>query len=220
MKIKNPGVHEYILFFPLYNSVSELKIFLDDTAKLLKPEKYRDVPPILYYGASIDQGGCASRPDCSYTAMLSKWNNTDFINLGFSGNCKGEPLMAEYLTGIDCSLFFMAYDGNAPTPEYLEETHFPFYQIYRRVKRDVPIVFMSVPCFDNYENTIARREVLRSSYLKARNLGDDKIYFIDGETLFGDSDREICTVEGIHPNDLGFYRIAKEIEKLYKKILF
>lgn len=216
--IKTEGKHEYILFFPLYNAVSELKIFLDPTATLYEPEKYRDIAPILYYGASIDQGGCASRPDCSYTAMLSKWNNIDFINLGFSGNCKGELLMAEYLTGIDCSLFFMAYDGNAPTVKFLEETHFPFYQAYRKVRKDVPIVFMSVPCFDNFSNAKERRDVLYQSYVKAKELGDDNVYFIDGENIFGEKDREICTVEGIHPNDLGFYRIAKTIEDMYKKI--
>lgn len=218
VQIENKGTHEYIMFFPLYNGVSELKIYLDSSATLYEPEKYRDIAPILYYGASIDQGGCASRPDCSYTAMLSKWNNIDFINLGFSGNCKGEPLMAEYLTGIDCSLFFMAYDGNAPSVEYLKETHFPFYQMYRTVKKDVPIVFMSVPCFDNFKNAEERRNVLHQSFLKARELGDDNVYFIDGETIFSEKDREICTVEGIHPNDLGFYRIAKAIEKLYQEI--
>ena len=190
---------------------------MDSSAKLYEPEQYRDVAPILYYGASIDQGGCASRPDCSYPAMLSKWNNIDYINLGFSGNCKGEQMMAEYLSGIDCSLFFMAYDGNVSV-DHLRETHFRFYEIYRRRRKDVPIVFMSVPCFDNYPNTKERREILRQSFLKAREQGDSKVYFIDGETLFGKEDREICTVEGIHPNDLGFYRIAKVINKLYQEI--
>lgn len=218
VQIKNPGVHEYILFFPLYNPVGELKIFLDASATIYKPGKYRDIAPILYYGASIDQGGCASRPDCSYTAILSKWNDIDFINLGFSGNCKAEPLMADYLTGIDCSLFFMAYDGNAPDAEYLEKTHFAFYERYRSVKKDVPIVFMSVPCFDNFKNAQQRREVICRSFQKAREQGDENVYFIDGETVFGEKDREMCTVEGIHPNDLGFYRIAEAIQTLYKQI--
>jgi len=219
VKIKIAGVHEYILFFPLYNGVSELKVYLDASAKLYKAEQYRDIAPILYYGASIDQGACASRPDCSYPAILSKWNNIDYINLGFSGNCKGEQMMAEYLSGIDCSLFFMAYDGNVSV-DHLRETHFRFYETYRRRRKDVPIVFMSVPCFDNYPNTEERREILRRSFVKAREQGDSSVYFIDGETLFGKEDREICTVEGTHPNDLGFYRIAKVIYKLYQEIGF
>lgn len=219
VSVKEKGKHEYILFFPLYNPISELKIFLSSEATLFEAEKYRPIPPILYYGASIDQGACASRPDSCYPAILSKWNDIDFINLGFSGNCKGEPLMAEYLSGIDCSLLFMAYDGNAPDPEYLENTHFAFYEIYRKVKKDVPIVFMSVPCFENFSDAAKRREVIYNTYLKARQMGDKKVYFIDGETLFGQKDREICTVEGCHPTDLGFYRIAEKINELYEEIL-
>ncbi|MBE6883180.1 MAG: hypothetical protein E7487_01090 [Ruminococcaceae bacterium] len=210
--------HEYILYFPLYNDVTKLQIYLDKTATLFEPEKYRNIKPILYYGASIDQGGCASRPDSSYTAILSKWNDIDFINLGFSGNAKGEPLMAEYASKIDCSLFFIAYDGNAPSAKFLEETHFKFYETYRKIKKDIPIVFMSVPCFENFPEAAERREILKRSCLRAKEQGDNNIYFIDGEGLFDDKDREMCTVEGIHPNDLGFYRIATHIYQLYNNI--
>ena len=216
--VKENGMHEYILFFPLYNCVSDIEICLEESAELRDPEKYRPIAPILYYGASIDQGGCASRPDSCYTAILSKWNDVDFINLGFSGNCLGEPLMAEYLTRLDCSMLFMAYDGNAPDAEYLKKTHYPFYEIYRAKRKDVPIVFMSVPCFDGFPQVAARREVLKETYSKARENGDKNVYFIDGETLFGPRDREICTVEGIHPNDLGFYRMAEKIYETFGQI--
>lgn len=216
--VKTSGKQEYVLFFPLYNNVTNLVIHLDNTANLYEPEKYRDIKPILYYGASIDQGGCATRTDSSYPAILSKWNDIDFINLGFSGSCKGEQVMAEYLTGIDCSLCFIAYDGNAPTVEFLEETHFRFYQTYRKAKKDVPVVFMSIPSFENYPDTQRRREVIRESYEKAKASGDNNVYFIDGETLYGDRDREICTVDGVHPNELGFYRIAEGIYKVYGSI--
>lgn len=218
VQIPDKEKHEYILYFPLYNEVTKLEIFLSADAKLYEAEKYRDEKPILYYGASIDQGGCASRPDASYTAMLSKWNDLDFINLCFSGNAKGEPLMAEYCAGIECSMFFMAYDGNAPTVEYLEQTHFRFYEIFRQKQKDVPIVFMSVPCFEYSPICAGRREVLRRSYLRARELGDENVYFLDGETLFGPLDREMCTVEGVHPNDLGFYRMAEKIYQMFGQI--
>ena len=211
--------HEYVLFFPLYNDVKSLEIHLDKTATLFEPEKYRDMKPILYYGASIDQGGCASRPDASYPATISKWNDMDFINLGFSGNCMGEPVLAEYLSKIECSLFLMAYDGNAPSVEFLEETHYPFYEIFRKVQKDVPIIFMSIPSFEYHKDQrILKREVLYQSYLKAKANGDENVYFLDGETLFGNKDREICTVEGLHPNDLGFYRMAEVIYKKFGNI--
>ena len=57
------------------------------------------------------------------------------------------------------------------------------------------------------------------SYKKALKSGDKNVYFIDGRTLFGRADRENCTVDGCHPNDLGFYRMAQKIDKTIKKIL-
>ena len=77
---------------------------------------------------------------------------------------------------------------------------------------------MSIACFENYPDTAARREVVFESYNRALGQGDKNIYFLDGKTVFGEKDREICTVEGIHPNDLGFYRIAQAVYKLYGKI--
>ncbi len=216
--IYTDGVHELILYFPLYNDITKLEIYLDKDAVLYEPEKYRDVKPIVYYGSSIDQGGCASRPDLSYPAIISKWNDIDFVNLGFSGNAKGETLMAEYLTTLDGSMLVMSYDCNAPSVEYLENTHFNFYQTYRAARADVPIVFISVPSFDGVRDAAERREVIKRSYMKAKEMGDEKVYFLDGETLFGERDRELCTVEGLHPNDLGFYRIAEHLFELFGEI--
>ena len=123
---------EYILYFPLYNEITSLNIFLDNDSELFKAERYKDIKPILYYGSSIDQGGCASRPDSTFPATISKWNDIDFVNLGFSGNAKGEPEIADYLSTIDSDMLVMGYDGNAPDVDFLERTHFNFYKTYRK----------------------------------------------------------------------------------------
>ena len=54
---------EYILYLPLYQKVTELKIGIKDGAFIAKPQKNnRDgKKPIIFYGTSITQGGCASR---------------------------------------------------------------------------------------------------------------------------------------------------------------
>ncbi|MBQ8395037.1 MAG: hypothetical protein IJX49_05635 [Clostridia bacterium] len=118
------GMREYILYFPLYNDVFSLQITLDKNARVEHGSGYRNVLPILYYGSSITQGGCASRPDNSYQALICRRNGIDFINLGFSGNAKAESEMISYLGGIDCSLFVCDYDHNAPTAAYLKDTHY------------------------------------------------------------------------------------------------
>ncbi len=207
---------EYILFLPLYNTVGSIKITLDKNATVKGGEKYRPVKPILYYGSSITQGGCASRPDNDYSALISKWNNIDFINLGFSGGAKAEELMVEHLLSYDVSLFVLDYDHNAPNANYLKKTHYALYKRYREVYPDTPILILSKPDFERSSHNKERYKVIKETYLKALSEGDKKVYFIAGKELFGKFDRENCTVDGTHPNDLGFYRMAK---KIYKKLI-
>ena len=207
---------EYILFLPLYNTVGSIKITLDKNATVTGGEKYRDVKPILYYGSSITQGGCASRPDNSYQALISKWNNIDFVNLGFSGGAKAEELMVEHILSYDVSLFVLDYDHNAPNVEHLKKTHYKLYKRYREVHPDTPILIMSKPDYERYPHNKERFKVVQETYKRAKEEGDNNVYFIAGKDLFGKKDRENCTVDGTHPNDLGFYRMAK---KIYKKII-
>ena len=217
--LRGGKMRNYILYLPLYNQINSITIELDAGAKVTGGKKYRDELPILYYGSSITQGGCASRPDNCYQALISKWNDIDYINLGFSGNGRGEQTMAEYLGKIPCSLFVMDYDYNAPDAEYLEKTHFPFYETFRRLQPDTPILFISRPNFyTSPKNCKDREMVICRSYRKAREMGDEKVYFLSGKTLFGKTDWINCMVDGTHPNDLGFYRMAKKIYAKMKQI--
>ena len=93
--------------------------------------KYRDMKPVLYYGSSITQGGCCSRPGNTYQAVVSRRLNIDFVNLGFSGNARGERAMAEYVAAQPMSAFAFDYDHNAPSVEHLKNTHYDFYCIKR-----------------------------------------------------------------------------------------
>lgn len=207
-------MRSYTLYFPLYNPVQTLEIGLSEGANLGKGKEYRDEKPILYYGSSITQGGCASRPDNCYQAMISKWNNIDFVNLGFNGNALGEDTMVDYLASIDCSLFVCDYDHNAPTVEHLEKTHFRLYERYRAARPDTPILFLTRPDHRGKESDVARERVVRKTYAIARKNGDTLVYFLAGKSFFT-TDRDICTVDGTHPNDFGFYCMAK---KIYRKM--
>ena len=59
----------------------------------------------------------------------------------------------------------------------------------------------------------------RSDVENAVRNGDRKVWFADGETLFGRHDRRACTVDGIHPSDLGFYRMAHTLLPFVKEAL-
>ena len=213
------GMRNFILYMPTYNDVKELVLGFPKDSHCCNGLKYRqDVKPILYYGSSITEGGCASRPDIPYQCFISRWTNTDFINLGFSAGALGEVTAAEYLASLDMSIFVCDYDHNAPSAEHLWNTHERLFRIFREKHPDTPVVFMSKPDFDLDPTASKRREAVKSTYDKAVAEGDKNVYFVDGERLFGTTDREICTVDSTHPNDIGFLRMAKTLYEEIKKI--
>ncbi len=214
----------YCLYFPLYNTVSSLEIALNDDAEVYAFNPYKkDVKPILYYGSSITMGGCVGRCDNTYQSIIAKWNKVDFINLGFSGCAKAEEEMVDYIASIDCSLFVCDYDHNAPSAEFLKDTHFRLYSRYRKIQQKTPILFISAPNPERYDVYGQRKKIIEETYKKAKKLGDNNVWFLDGKKLMGSKDRDLCFVDGSHPNDLGFYRMAKviynkmtEINELYR----
>ncbi len=212
------GLRNYILYFPNYNSVKSLKLSFKSGSIVTNGKKYKDIKPILYYGSSITQGGCTSRADASYQAIISKWNNIDFINLGFSGSGSAEKQIVDYICGIDCSLFVLDYDYNAPDAKYLKETHYPFYKAFRDSHPDTPIILVSKPDMERGLEEVERQRVIKSSYLKARRGGDKNVYFYNGKNFFNIKNREICTVDRTHPNTLGMYLMAKKLYSVMKKI--
>lgn len=205
---------DYTINFPLYDGVKELYIALKKDAVISEPTPYRHPVPIVYYGSSITQGGCASRPGNSYQAIISRRLNVDHINLGFSGNGKAEPIMVDYLASLDMSIFVCDYDHNAPSVEHLKATYLPLYRAVRAAHPDIPIVIVSAPdVLLKPETYLERRDVIRQTYLTALAEGDKNVYFIDGGELFAGEDWDSCTVDGTHPNDFGFHRMAMRIGK-------
>lgn len=213
------GEKEITVNFPLYNDVKELYIGLDKGCKILPPTPYKSEKPIVFYGSSITQGGCASRPGNSYTTMISRWLNMPVLNFGFSGNAHGEPEMAELLASLDMSCFVYDYDHNAPSPEELERTHKPFFDIIRKKNPNLPIIMVSRATECDSEQVIKRKEIIYTTYKNAVDGGDENVYFLDGKEIYGEGEWDICTVDTCHPNDLGFYKMAKAICPLVENTL-
>ena len=213
------GEHHMMMSFPLYAGVEELSIGLKKGCTLRAYDPYKDTLPILYYGSSITQGASASRPAMLYQSYISKDTNVDFINLGFSGSAKGEPAIADYLAGIRCSIFVCDWDHNLNTADRLRERHYPLYRTFRDAQPDTPIIFISRPDFDTMPCAPGNREVIIESYERALAEGDKNVYFIDGETIFGEDHRTECTVDHAHPTDLGFFRFYQALLPLIQRLL-
>lgn len=206
---------EIMIHFPTYSNVKNLYIGLEKDASLEAGEKYRYKNPVVYYGSSITQGACACRPGNAYESIISIDHDCDFVNLGFSGSAKAETAITDYIAGLEMSVFVMDYDHNAPDSNYLESTHRPFFEKIRKSHPHVPVIFITRPNLrsEHNKNTgeIRNREIIFSTYMNALKNGDKNVYFIDGESLFEGNHRDLCTVDGTHPNDAGFLRMADRI---------
>ena len=206
---------DYAIYLPLYNGLYSLEIGLSPDAKIEEPTPHKIKKPILFYGSSITQGACASRTSNSYSAMLCRELDAPMINLGFSGNAKGEPKMAELIASLDLAAFVYDYDYNAPNAEHLAKTHEAFFKRIRKAHPDLPIIILGKITGATDE----RDAIVRATYENAVKTGDKKVWFVDGKKLFGGADVSYLTVDKCHPNDLGFYLMFRNSLPTLKKAL-
>ena len=214
------GMRSYVLYLPLYNGLKTLMLGLPQEALLAEGRTTRTEKPIVFYGSSVTQGACASKAGSCYTTLLARRLDAAQVNLGFSGNAKGEPELARYIASLDMSLFVYDYDYNAPSVEHLQATHEPFFRIIREAHPELPVVMISRFSGKWGPDTEARREIIRNTYLRAVEAGDRNVWFVDGQPLFGETDRDMCTMDNAHPTDIGFLRVADALEPLLREILY
>ncbi len=206
------GDKELTLHMPLYGEVLSVELGFPEAARVWAHAPYAHELPIVYYGSSITQGACASRPGLSYQAILSRLFDCDHINLGFSGSALAEDAIAQYMASLPMSAFVSDYDHNTPSLEHLSATHHKMYQTIRASYPDIPYIMVTKPDFHWTEYDLSRRDIILQSYLDARGSGDKNVYFLDGSAFFtpaapGQS-RGDFTADGCHPLDTGFSRMA------------
>ncbi|MBR3767453.1 MAG: hypothetical protein IKL10_04330 [Clostridia bacterium] len=216
---KSKDTEDIMIFFPRNEIVENIIITLDDGAEIYAPTPYKYEKPVIFFGSSITEGGHAALVTNAYTALLSRWLDFEYYNFGLSGSCRGQLEIGEYICSLDPSVLVYDYDHNAPTAEFLENTHERFFKLIREKKPFLPVIFMTAPNYEHMPEADRRIEIIKTTYENAKKSGDKNVYFIDGKSFFGEDEREFCTTDTTHPNDLGFHRMAKVIEPVLKGIL-
>jgi len=220
----DPQTAAYTINFPLYNGVNSVWIGLEEGSLVEDPLPFTRSGKIVVYGTSITQGGCVGRPGMAYTNVLSRDLDMQFVNLGFSGNGRGEPALAHLITQISGKrCIILDYEANAGLS--IKETLGPFVDILRDKHPVIPILIVSKIRYaynqegsTSYTQWMELRDFQRELVDERKGAGDKHIYFLDGSTLLGE-DYDECTVDGVHPNDLGSFRIAEALQPVIEGIL-
>lgn len=215
------GEREYMLYLPLYNGTASVELGLPKTAKLKKAEERKK--PVVFYGTSITQGGCASRPGMVHTAILGRRFDVPVINLGFSGNGKLDPEMGDLLAEIDASVYVLDCLPNL-TPQLTAERTEPFVKALRKARPETPIVMVEDRNYANsawHPGSKAANDGNHAAHRKAYDAlvaaGVKGLHYLPGDALIG-TDGE-GTVDGSHPTDLGFLRQADAMAEVLAPLL-
>jgi lysophospholipase L1-like esterase len=216
------AMRDITIYLSLYSPVKVVAVGLDKDAAVEAATPFAAPKPVVFYGTSITQGGCASRAGMSYQAILGRKLNLDHVNLGFSGNGKGEAALARAVAEIDAAAYVLDFAQNNPTVESLAEVYDPFIGILRERHPETPIVAIT-PIYSAGEATGSRkneemRALIRKVVSRRIAAGDTRLQVVEGPDLLGPS-RVDGLVDGTHPNDLGFQWMAEGLAERLRKVL-
>lgn len=216
------GVRTFLLYLPLYNGVERVEIGVPAGCTVAAAA----VPcprPVCVYGTSIVQGGCASRPGMAYPAILGRRLNRTFINLGFSGNGPMDLEMAPFLAELDPAAFVLDALPNM-SAEMVTERVERFVGILRAARPRVPIVLVENIVYQRAplvpparRGHVAKNDALRAAFGRLRAAGVPHLHYVPGDALLGDDGE--ATVDGTHPTDVGFLRMAQALAPVIEPLL-
>jgi len=207
-----------MIYFPITNEVSKVYVGLKDSSYVVDSEtEYNGAAPIVYYGSSITQGGMSTKPGNTYVNTIGRMLNYDYVNLGVWGSCKAETAFANYIANLQMSAFVFDYDHNESDATVLANKHYAFYQIVREKHPNIPIIFVTRPDSQTSGLHLETKAVIQESYNQAVAAGDNKVYFIDGESFF-DYDAAYLH-DGVHPTDEGQAKMAEVIGAKLAEVL-
>ena len=220
------GTREYLLYLPLYNGVLSVEIGIPEDSIFRKAAPYpEDRKPIVFYGTSITQGGCASRTGMVHTAILGRRFGYPVINLGFSGNGRMEPEMADLFAELDPSVYVLDCLPNM-NGQMVAERVAPFVKRLRKAHPETPILLVEDRTYSDaflvpsrQQRNVENRRELQQIYSRLKSEGVKHLHYLPGKMLLEDDLDNLATVDGSHPTDLGFMRQADAFYEVLKPIL-
>lgn len=224
LKDMTPEEREFMLYLPLYDGVTKVEIGVDEKAMLDRPQTDDPVQrkPLVFYGTSILQGGCASRPGMAFSNIVERRLHRECINLGFSGNGQLDLDIARLMATVDAGAYVMDFVPNC-TVKQMQNNMKTFYRIIREKRPTTPILFIEQAMKTNahfdrttYADITRKNEVFDSIYAEIRQK-DKNVRLLKSTNVIGRDDE--ATVDGTHFTDLGMMRYADVLTPIVRKML-
>jgi hypothetical protein len=215
-----PDIREYVLYLPLYNGIKSLEIGLADGATMKTPPPRKlGAQPVVFYGSSITQGGCVSRPGMAYPSIIGRNLDVPIINLGFSGSGRCEPEVADLLAELDPSLYVIDCLPNMDAVDVDERLRYLLSKL--KTKRPgTPVVLVENLIYQNEfirDAKNAKNPILAKIFRDVAPSWDGRLHYVKCGNLVG-ADGE-ATVDAVHPTDLGHQRMSLILTKAANKAL-
>lgn len=217
---------EFILNLPMYETVDSVYIGVSNGSVIKSVERssvFKSIKPVVFYGTSIVEGASAMRPGMAYPSIISRRLSVEVINLGFSGNALLDKAIGDAMAEIDALCYVMDCGPNL-TPSLAKERLVPFIKSLKEKRPGVPLLLVENITYPHSVFDVKTRmkvdsinKIFKDSYATLKKSGMKEIHYLAADKLIG-NDGE-ATVDGIHPTDLGFMRLADQIELKLRKIL-
>ena len=215
-------LREYKVFLPLYDGIKNIEIGVDSLSYVKKP-KSNEKKPIIFYGTSITQGACASRPGMAHTNIISRQLDRDVINFGFSGNGRMEQPIANLISDSNPIFYVIECMPNMYPPDLVSNNTIPLIDTIRAKDSDTPIILVDlftspITALDKnaIRGTIEMNNALKTQYDKMINNGYNNIIYLETQSALG-NDFE-GTVDEVHFTDLGFIRYSDFLVKKFEEL--
>ena len=215
------GLREYLLYLPLYNGAKRVEIGVPSGSRVESsaPRPAATARPIVVYGTSIVQGGCASRPGLAWTSILGRKLDRPVINLGFSGSGRMEPEVVGVIAELDPAVFVIDALWNLNGEEEAEVTKRvkALVRVLRGAHPQTPILLVGQSLIYTERHPMPMTRWQEKAVRDLRREGLTGLHTASGANLMG-KDTE-GTVDGVHPNDIGMMRQADALAPVLRRLV-
>lgn len=216
------GEKQCLLYLPLSSEIENLDIVTAEGSWIeAAPQPFKG--RIAVWGSSYTQGSGAGRCAMTWEAQLSRATGYNFINLGFSGNCKLQQYFADALLDAPAVDAFVFDAFSNPSPTEVEERLEPFIKRFVRERPGIPLVFLQTIYREKrnfnhaYDSRESAKRAKADELMRQMATRYPGVYWVTSTNAT--SETHEATSDGSHPDSYGYTLWMESVKEPILKIL-